>query len=115
MPEETEKCNLPGSRPAACACCRIRSILAFAWSGVTFTPNQPSPTSPTRLSAGPLSPPKIIGGCGFCSGFGYEANAGAQPDGLGMRGGEGQRGKWVEKIDLGSRERHPAVLSVWIF
>jgi hypothetical protein len=32
-----------------------------------------------------------------------------------MGGGEGQGGKWVEKIDLGSREWHFAVLRVWVF
>src|SRR5215510_4169912 len=45
----------------------------------------------------------------------YEADAGAQPHGLGVGGGESQRGKRVEKINLGSRERHSAVLSVGVF
>src|SRR5215510_3565121 len=46
--------------------------------------------------------------------LGDEADAGAQPHGLGVGGSESQRDKRVEKIDLGSRERHSAVLGVGV-
>jgi antirestriction protein ArdC len=46
MLAKREKCNAAGSRPTAWAYCRIRSTLAFAWSGVTAYAEPPSPTSP---------------------------------------------------------------------
>src|SRR5215203_3762138 len=63
--------NLTLLRPAAWAYCLIRPIFSCASSGDTLTPNQPSPISATRLSAGVLSPPNTIGGYGFCTGLGY--------------------------------------------
>ena len=54
----------------------MRAMCALHDSGVTLTPNQPSPTSPTRRSAGALSPPKMIGGCGRWTGLGYDRTLG---------------------------------------
>src|SRR5580658_7896052 len=49
------------SRPLVFSIARSLSASGAASSGPTLKPNQPLPTSAVRLSAGPLSPPKIIG------------------------------------------------------
>ncbi len=66
-----------GSRPASAVILRRRATwvlkrvrLSSGFCGLVPIGYHASPMRAARRSAGPLSPPTQIGGCGFCTGFG---------------------------------------------